>query len=101
MKIQIGAPHARIASTGALPVARFWVFYRGTPKSAAHEQPDRAESASEKEKDGRYRARHDCVQLQQASLVYRFDLLVDHKAGESIDRHVHPVTLLAHNDKIS
>ena len=34
------------------------------------------------------------VLAQSALLVHDLDLLVDHLAGETIDRHAHPVMLL-------
>ena len=63
--------------------------------SRAAANPPLPNLLAKKKKTGRCRTRHDCVQLQQASLVDHLDLFIDDLSGEAVDRHVHPVTLFA------
>jgi len=39
-------------------------------------------------------------QSRKLLLVHHFDLPIDHLAGKSVDRHMHPVVLLTFDDEV-
>jgi hypothetical protein len=95
VRIRFGT-HALIASTGALPAARFWVARNRGPRSAPRSPRNRAATnlLAAKRQDDR-RAERLASSYAGSSLLEHFDSFIDDLSGETVDRHVHPVRLFA------